>query len=100
MSNLHELKTDVGPFQDVWSTRKTFDLRKDDRQFQVNDVLRLREYVSVMQGPKYTGREILVLVIHMLRGGAYGLPDGYVIMSLKLLARLGHPFADVQPVGM
>lgn len=96
MSALHELKTDPEPFKQVWSSRKTFELRRDDRKYLAGDVLHLRELIQTVELPadkaRYTGREMLLLVTYLLRSPAYGLPEGYVIMSLKLLARIddGH----------
>ncbi|MCH8852618.1 MAG: DUF3850 domain-containing protein [Planctomycetes bacterium] len=104
---LHELKNHPVPFRDVWSSRKTFEIRVDDRQFEVGDVLHLREWDKLERSPHaavdaqreqqpapdqsargYTGCSVLVLVLHMLRGPAYGLAEGSVCMSLKLLVRL------------
>ncbi len=104
---LHELKNHPVPFRDVWSSRKTFEIRVDDRQFEVGDVLHLREWDKLPErspeaadqsgagtvptldaGRGYTGCSVLVLVLHMLRGPAYGLAEGSVCMSLKLLVRL------------
>jgi hypothetical protein len=99
MTTLHELKTEPNAFKQVWQARKTFDLRKDDRKFNVSDVLHLREYeLLVPQGkPNYTGKSLLVLVLYVLRDAPdWGLKDGYVAMGIKLLARLDNG----QPTGM
>ena len=100
MSQLHELKTDPEPFKQVWHARKTFELRRDDRNFKVGDVLHLRELerrVELFNDKTiYTGRGLLVLVIYLLRGPEYGLPEDFVVMSIKLLTRLD----GGQPVGM
>lgn len=86
MSKLHELKTDPKPFQSVWHSRKTFELRPDDRDFKAGDVLHLIE-LSDTSG--LTGRTLLALVVYVMRDAPeYGLMRGYAAMSLKLLARL------------
>ncbi len=81
MGREHELKTWPRYFSDVLSGKKTFELRKDDRGFDVGDILHLREF-----DPKtgYTGRECRRIVTYILRGGCAAIPsfDGYVIMSL------------------
>jgi hypothetical protein len=46
----HELKTDPQVFDDVVGGRKTFEIRKDDRGFEVGDSLKLRK-------TRYTGSE-------------------------------------------
>lgn len=42
----HELKLDIKYFDDVKSGKKNFEIRKNDRDFQVGDVLKLRAYVK------------------------------------------------------
>lgn len=79
----HELKTLPVPYQQVVDGEKTFEYRKDDRGFEVGDYLDLREYGTDM---RYTGRRAFVLVSSILRGGAFGVPEGYCVMSIVLLA--------------
>ncbi len=84
----HTLKTDHAVFQDVIAGRKTFEIRKDDRGFQVGDTLDLLETVhtgaEMTAGAplEYTGGQSWVTVKHILRGPVYGLADGWVIMSI------------------
>ena len=97
----HELKTDPDVFQALVDGRKTYELRKDDRGFQVGDTLTLREtrYTGqemisyehpdhpgriVFGKPlEYTGRTVGRVVTHILRGPIYGLADGWAILSVK-----------------
>lgn len=76
----HELKTWREPFEHMWSGAKTFEIRKDDRKYRVGDVLWLREYDHL--DSTYLGRELRVEVTYVL-GGGFGIPDGYVCMSVK-----------------
>lgn len=39
----HELKLDIRYFDDVKSGKKNFEIRKDDRDFKVGDILELRK---------------------------------------------------------
>jgi hypothetical protein len=88
----HELKTDPQPFDDMAAGLKTFELRKDDRGFQVGDTLRLRrtvfDSVDMAADPwrfklAYCDDAPLVrIVTHILRGPAYGLAEGWVAMSV------------------
>ena len=87
----HELKTDPIVFQDMWIGSKTFDIRFNDRDFSVGDrtIQKETKYSSkeMENGEplEYTGREIIVDINYILHGPAYGLGDGWVIMSIKLL---------------
>ena len=78
---LHELKTIPPYFEQVRSGTKTFELRKNDRGFQVDDLLLLREYIP---GGGYTGRGVKVLVRYILEGFG-GLESGYCILGIFLL---------------
>lgn len=40
----HELKIDIKYFDDVKNGKKNFEIRKNDRDFQVGDILELRAY--------------------------------------------------------
>lgn len=77
----HELKTWPGHWEDVQSGKKTLEIRKNDRNFQVGDILDLIRYNphSCEYGPVIS-RE----VTHILEGGQFGLEDGYVAMSLTI----------------
>jgi hypothetical protein len=78
----HELKILPQFFQAVWDGIKTFELRKDDRDYQRGDILVLREW----DGEKYTGSAICVKVTYILQNAEkYGLKDGYVIMGIRHL---------------
>ncbi|MFP4561601.1 MAG: DUF3850 domain-containing protein [Thiohalorhabdus sp.] len=85
---IHELKTDPDVFEATWRGEKRYELRYDDRGFVAGDILHLREtkrsgYVMAAAGepPEYTGREVKVLVLHILRGPRYGLADGWALLS-------------------
>jgi len=84
MSDQHELKTWPKYFDSIWSGKKTFEIRKDDRDFKVGDSLLLREWSP--EEHDYTGNWIVRLVTHVMRGAEtaqFGLQSGYCIMSLS-----------------
>lgn len=83
--NAHDLKCWPEPFQAIKDGRKTFEFRRNDRDYQSGDVLRLREYDPNTQA--YSGDMVAVMVTYILDNG-FGLPDGYVIMSIKRVADL------------
>ena len=88
----HELKTDPGIFTAVAKGSKTFELRKNDRDFKVGDELLLKqtrysaeEMNKAYQGKplEYTGAFWTVKVRYILHGPALGLKKGWCIMSVK-----------------
>ena len=76
---LHELKILPKYYKKVLTGEKRFELRKDDRDFKVGDIIKLCEY----DGKGLTGRDTLYDVIYKLDGGEYGLEEGYCILSIK-----------------
>lgn len=77
----HKLKTWPGPFAAVLSGAKLYEIRRDDRDFAVGDVLLLREWKPC--SGRYTGREIKRRVTYMTKGGAWGLPPHLCVMSVQ-----------------
>lgn len=67
-------------FVEAEAGRKMFELRKDDSDYEVGDVLILREW----DGFSYTGREVRREITYILRDvPGYGIEEGYCILSLK-----------------
>lgn len=76
----HILKTWPEYMDSIVSGEKMFELRKNDRDFQVGDVLILVEYDP---GSKlFLKREVQKRITYILEGPAFGLKEGYCIMSL------------------
>jgi hypothetical protein len=78
---VHELKTWPAPFRAVVDGRKTHEIRQNDRDFDIGDILFLREYDN--KTGTYTGRQHRVVVTHMTPGGCWGLPEGLCVMSIQ-----------------
>lgn len=80
---IHELKTWPAFFWPVVHGDKTFELRKNDRDFQVGDVLVLREWDPVTE--QYTGASspgwhvTYVLAAEM---SGWVLQPGYVVLGI------------------
>ena len=79
----HHLKCWPEPFQAMWDGRKTFEFRKDDRGYQVGDVLHLREYEP--DDALYTDRQMWWRVTYVLREG-FGVPEGYCVMGISAIS--------------
>ena len=74
----HYLKTETEYFQAVENGNKRFELRKNDRNFNVYDLIYLQE---VVDGRK-TGRVSEPKEIkYVLKGGKYGLDKEYCIVN-------------------
>lgn len=100
----HELKTDPAVFAAVAAGAKTHEIRFNDRDFQIGDVLHLRETLATGEEMRagapleYTGRHALREVSHIQAG--YGLIDGWVILSFKQgEPRQGRRKEDAHPDG-
>ena len=78
----HELKCWPPFWRDVVDEAKTFEIRKNDRGYQVGDVLVLNEFVRDVLGGRYTGASVRVRVNYMISGG-FGLETDYVVMGIK-----------------
>jgi hypothetical protein len=79
---VHELKTWKPIFQVMKSGEKSFDMRKNDRNFQVGDELILNEYDN--EKGEYTGDHIHALITWILPSdNPYHNLGDKVVMSLK-----------------
>ena len=86
----HALKTWPVFFDDVLSGRKTFEVRKNDRNFQEGDTLLLEEWMpdNASSDPRagaYTGRKCRVVVRSVLLGEMLGIKKGWCVMGVGLL---------------
>ena len=76
----HELKILPEYFTAIMFGKKNFEIRKNDRDFKVGDVLKLMEYA----GGKYTGSFIRREIVYIYHGdGNYGLEKGYCVLGLS-----------------
>ncbi len=67
-------------FGDVESGKKSFELRKNDRNYKVGDFLNMHEYSD----GKDTGRSIGAEIVYMIED-YNGLEEGYCILGIKVL---------------
>lgn len=93
----HELKTWPSVFEAVWDGRKTFEFRRNDRDFAVGDILRLREWDPAIHNAagsldewaqsKAYGRELNVRVTYIAHGGQFGIPEHFCVMSFRKVSK-------------
>lgn len=85
---VHELKVCSTIFRDIDLGIKTFEFRKNDRNFKVGDTLFLRSWNT--ETGNYVGRggrgidlhSCTRLVTYIINGPNFGIPEGYCIMSI------------------
>ncbi len=77
---VHELKIAPNYFEKVVSKEKSFEVRYNDRNFKVGDILKLMEYVD----GSYTSQSIYVKVTYILREFE-GLQPNFVVLSIELI---------------
>lgn len=77
---VHELKIAPNYFEKVVSKEKSFEVRYNDRNFKVGDILKLVEYVD----GSYTSQSIFVKVTYILREFE-GLQPNFVVLSIELI---------------
>jgi hypothetical protein len=77
----HALKIWPQFYQEVEDGNKTFEVRKNDRDFKTGDVLLLQEWDPVTE--KYTGNECYKVITYILPAGTnIGIHSDYVVMSI------------------
>jgi hypothetical protein len=84
----HEIKIYPRYFEAVMSGDKTFELRRNDRDYKVGDVILLEEFEYEVGG-SYTGRNLSVTISYILKEedgkGWIGLRPGYCCIGFKPL---------------
>lgn len=81
MSTIHNLKLQTIYFESVKIGLKTAEIRYNDRNFKLYDIMILEE---ILDNGDYTGRKCVVVITHILDDEKY-LQQGYVMLSFKLI---------------
>lgn len=93
---IHNLKSKPEYFHAVWDNKKTFEIRNNDRNFEVGDFLILQEWAqvdshpwqlrSVYDDPKFghSGGIILARVTYVTN---FEQKEGYVVLGMEILDR-------------
>jgi len=81
---LHELKTWSSFYAPLARGTKKFELRKNDRDFQIGDMVQLKEYDPNVD--YYTGRYIIARINYiLLTAESMGLKEGYCIFCFEII---------------
>lgn len=77
---VHDLKVAPEFYRKLVNGSKRFEIRKHDRDFQINDLLRLREF----KDGQFTENCLLLAVTYLLTHEDFpaGIPEEYCVMSL------------------
>lgn len=82
----HDKKLMQPYFDAVLNESKTFEIRKNDCDYQVGDLLILHEFDK--KTDKYTGDWILTKIIYKI-DNFVGIEQGYCVLGIKVLERGG-----------
>ena len=83
---IHKLKLNAKYYEDSERGIKTFEIRKNDRDYKIGDVLELREYIEDIRGlGYYTGNVHWKIITYILDDDLY-LAPGYVCLGLSPIA--------------
>lgn len=85
----HQIRLGSEFFDDSASGRKDFELRKNDRDYRVGDILEMMEF----KDGRNTGRICRKAVTYILEDFT-GLEDGYCIMGCKAISEVGNGAAQ------
>jgi hypothetical protein len=83
MAEQHLLKTEQSCWEAIRDGAKTAEFRRNDRGFEVGDELLLRCVFRngfVDPNPDFLIRR---QITHIVRGPAFGIPEGYAMLSLS-----------------
>jgi hypothetical protein len=76
----HELKIQEMFYFPIKKRLKTFEIRYNDRDYEVGDILNLNVIDSDFN---YTGDKISVRVNYIMDGGKFGVEMGYIVMGIS-----------------
>lgn len=81
---IHNKKLIQPYFDSVWNGNKTFEIRKNDCDYQIGDFLILCEFDKKTN--KHTGDWILTKIIYKI-DNFVGIEHGYCVLGIKVLER-------------
>ena len=90
----HELKTWPSCFAAANAGNKPFDVRENDRNFQVGDLLVLREFDPETE--QYTGQTVTRWVSYVLQGGAFGIRPEWCVLGFSDFPAIPMGMTDIR----
>lgn len=80
---IHKLKVGLKYYTEIDNHNKTFELRKNDRDFKVRDFLYLQPFDNDKQEEVMMGRQLAKVTYVLKDAHEFGLMEGYAILGLK-----------------
>jgi hypothetical protein len=90
----HELKTWPACFAAVKAGNKPFDVRENDRNFQVGDMLTLREFEPETE--QYSGQTVTRWISYVLQGGAFGVQPNWCVLGFSEIPPIPTGITDIR----
>lgn len=82
---IHILKTWPQYFASIVRGEKNFEIRKNDRDFKVGDILCLKEFIP--SNESYTNRVWVVIITYILKGGeCFGIDPSFCVLGILQLS--------------
>lgn len=81
----HELKCWPTFYRELVAGTKTFELRRNDRNYQKGDILMIYEWNDATQQYTMTSPTLRFECTHIMHGPGFGLEPGWCCMSIKAL---------------
>lgn len=96
--NTHELKCHPHFFAALAAGKKTFEIRRNDRDYRIGDMLNLREYDPTFGN---TGRRLSGLeVVYIMQAEDFpAIMPGFVIMGLRGVPSMEDDRETAKPIG-
>lgn len=88
---IHRIKIKAEYFKEILDGMKTFELRKNDRDYQRGDLV---EFSVILKDGQILKSKVLYVITYVLKDvPEYGLADGFCIFSIKEVAPVSFPGA-------
>ena len=94
----HEIKTWPREFQETVYGRKLFEIRVNDRDYRVGDLLIQKEWDPEAQ--KSTGRWLKSIVTYLIPGGQWGLPENLCVLGIRVYDSIGVEDVLARPLAL
>jgi len=78
---IHQLKIHPEHFELLRTGLKRFEIRKDDRGFEIGHVLSLQEWSPINR--RYSGRQLHFKITCKYQGEQFGIQEGYAVLGLS-----------------